>query len=261
MSLGQTRTHVGRNHAVIAPDSHVVAPLVGWRHTEGVVLMSPAMGPTGCGPGFVQTLVHLTEQSVGGPAPAGCERFVYVIHGRADVAGQTLDPGGYAWLNPGDPAPIRGVGEATLWVHEQTYTPHPDHAVPSTLHGHIDHQTAEPFQGDPAARLAKLLPEQDGFDLEINRFTFDPGAALPLVESHVNEHGLLMTHGQGVYRLGTGADEHWQTVEAGDAIWMGAYCPQWFGCLGKAPATYLYSKNVRRSALPCSTAPDPTAPM
>ena len=46
------------------------------------------------------------------------------------------------------------------------------------------------------------------------------------------EHGLLMLSGQGVYRLG----DDWHPVRAGDVIWMGAYCPQWFVAMGKEPA-------------------------
>ena len=32
--------------------------------------------------------------------------------------------------------------------------------------------------------------------------TYDPGAALSMVEIHVMEHGLLMLEGGGIYRLG-----------------------------------------------------------
>jgi (S)-ureidoglycine aminohydrolase len=56
------------------------------------------------------------------------------------------------------------------------------------------------------------------------------------------EHGLLMLEGQGVYRLG----ESWYPVQAGDCIWMGPYCAQWFVASGKRPARYLYYKDVNR---------------
>jgi (S)-ureidoglycine aminohydrolase len=38
-------------------------------------------------------------------------------------------------------------------------------------------------------------------------------------------------------------------VHAGDFIWMRAYCPQWFGALGKKPAKYLIYKDWRRHRL------------
>ena len=243
---GHTRAHVGRNHAVVAPDSHVVAPLHGWTNTEGVVLISPAMGPDGCGPGIVQTLVHLTPDSVWQP-DASAQRFFYVLEGEVSVDGQPVGPDGYAWLPPGDTATPTCSGSATLMAFTKPYVALPGTETPGRFVGHINDVTAEPFMGDPAARLAKLLPQEPGFDLEVNRFTFDPGAVLPLVESHVNEHGLYMLEGQGLYRLGTGTETTWAPVQQGDAIWMGAFCPQWFCCFGKGPATYLYSKDVNRS--------------
>jgi (S)-ureidoglycine aminohydrolase len=52
-------------------------------------------------------------------------------------------------------------------------------------------------------------------------FFYQPGTALPFVETHIMEHGLLMLAGAGIYRLG--AD--WYPVQAGDVIWMAPYCP------------------------------------
>jgi (S)-ureidoglycine aminohydrolase len=65
------------------------------------------------------------------------------------------------------------------------------------------------------------------------------------VETHFVEHGLLMLDGGGVYRL----DDNWYPVAAGDVIWMGPYCPQWFGALGATPARYLIYKNWNRDPL------------
>ena len=81
--------------------------------------------------------------------------------------------------------------------------------------------------------------------MAVNIFTYDPGAALPFVETHVMEHGLLMLAGAGVYRL----EDEWYPVQAGDVIWMAPFCPQWFVALGTEPAIYIYYKNVNRSPL------------
>jgi len=51
-----------------------------------------------------------------------------------------------------------------------------------------------------------------------------------------------MLEGEGIYRLG----ECWYPVKAGDFIWMRAFCPQWFGALGKVPAKYLIYKDWNR---------------
>ena len=102
-----------------------------------------------------------------------------------------------------------------------------------------------PFLGDPAANLQVLLPNEPAFDMAVNIFAYQPGGHLPFVEIHIMEHGLVMLSGEGVYRL----EDSWYPVRAGDAIWMGPYCAQWFVAMGKVPARYLYYKDVNRSAL------------
>jgi len=87
-----------------------------------------------------------------------------------------------------------------------------------------------------------LLPENPGFDFAVNTMTYQPGAALSMVEAHVMEHGLLMLAGGGIYRLG----DRWYPVTTGDFIWMAPWCPQWFGALGKKPAKYLIYKDWNR---------------
>ncbi len=82
------------------------------------------------------------------------------------------------------------------------------------------------------------------YDFAVNTMTYDPGAALSMVEIHVMEHGLLMLEGGGIYKL----SDSWYPVEAGDFIWMAPYCPQWFGALGKRPAKYLIYKDWRQAS-------------
>ena len=57
------------------------------------------------------------------------------------------------------------------------------------------------------------------------------------------EHGLLMLGGSGTYRLG----DDWRRVETGDFVWMGPFCPQWFGADETGEAKYLIYKDVNRS--------------
>ncbi|MEM9883315.1 MAG: (S)-ureidoglycine aminohydrolase [Planctomycetota bacterium] len=248
----QTRTRIAADHALITPDGHVVAPLVGWSDTQGVVLVSPSMGHAPREPRFTLTLVHAERRSTAFPPLPGVQRFVYVLEGAVRVNGETLGPDAYAWLPPPEnaasPHTLKPTEAGRLLVVEQPYDPLPDTPAPAAVLGHADDRPAEPFLGDPHARLAHLLPDETdpAFDLAVNRFTFDPGAKLPFVETHHNEHGLYLQHGAGVYRLGSGDDTLWAPVTAGDAIWMAAYCPQWFNNTGDAPATYLYTKNVNR---------------
>ena len=114
--------------------------------------------------------------------------------------------------------------------------------APPAVHGYVADIPAEPFLGNDNARLQTLLPIDSRYDLAMNIFTYQPGATLPFVETHIMEHGLLMLAGQGVYRL----DENYYPVSVGDAIWMAPFCPQWFVAMGDEPASYLYYKDVHR---------------
>ena len=75
--------------------------------------------------------------------------------------------------------------------------------------------------GDEALRVRSLMPDGPAYDFAVNTMTYDPGAALSMVEIHVMEHGLLMLEGGGIYRLG----DAWYPVEAGDFIWMARLLP------------------------------------
>ena len=121
----------------------------------------------------------------------------------------------------------------------------PGIAKPAALVGHARDVKGQPFLGNEDARLQVLLPDQPAFDMAVNIFTYQPGATLPFVETHIMEHGMLILSGQGIYRL----DNDWYPVKAGDVIWLGAYCPQWFVAMGKTPASYIYYKDVNRDPM------------
>jgi (S)-ureidoglycine aminohydrolase len=238
--FGSTRSRFCRDHALIAPDSFVRAPLPGWERTEGIVLVAPAMGAR-----FTQYLAILTPGGAAGPTLPGVERVVYVLEGEVAVAGKTLRSGGFAYFPPGAEMGLRTPTATRLNVFEKRYQPVPGVAPPRLLLGQEQDVEGSPFLGDPDALLRTLLPQDRSFDLAVNVFTYRPGATLPMVEVHVMEHGLLMLEGQGVYRL----SDAWYPVQAGDAIWMSAFCPQWFVAMGKGPARYLYYKDVNRDPL------------
>ena len=171
---------------------------------------------------------------------------MYVESGEAllEAGGRTsrLGAGGYAWLPPGMAHALRTETDAKLIVFEHGYQPLTDGKAPNIVVGQEQKVEDAPFQGDPDARLKFLLPDDPAFDMAINIFTYQPGAALPQAEVHVMEHGLSMLAGAGIYRLG----DSWYPVQKGDVIWMAPYCPQWFVAMGKTPARYLYYKDVNR---------------
>jgi (S)-ureidoglycine aminohydrolase len=237
-----TRSSIRRNHALIAPESHVKSPLPGWSNAQGISLIGPPLGAR-----FVQYLALIEPGGTTGAALPGVARFLYVIDGEVELAdAQTrLLAGGYAYIPPDHPSNGRAIVSTRLLVIEKPYVALPSVPRPKLLTNHVDQLTATPFLGDHDALLKKLLPDELAFDFEVNLFTFAPGASLPMVEVHIMEHGLLLLSGQGIYRL----DDYWYPVEAGDTIWMGAFCPQWFVAIGKAPARYLYYKDVNRDPL------------
>jgi (S)-ureidoglycine aminohydrolase len=243
--FGSTRSSVRRDHALIAPDSFVRSPPPGWHNTEGVILISPRLGAR-----FTQYLALMQEGGASAPALPGVERFVYVLEGEitltcAPGCEETLKEGGYLFLPADVDYPLRARKASKLNVFEKRYVSRQEDGFLKPVFGQEQDEEGKPFLGDPDALLKTLLPDSPLLDLAVNVFTFRPGAALPMVEVHVMEHGLLMLEGQGVYRLA----DAWYPVRQGDVIWMAPYCPQWFVAMGKGPARYLYYKDVNRDPL------------
>jgi (S)-ureidoglycine aminohydrolase len=233
-----------RNHALITPESHVQSPLPGWRGASGIILIAPQLGAR-----FIQYFALLEPGGKSGPPAPGVERFFFVQEGVVELCSsagaQQLEAGGYAFCPPDYSAEVRAIAASRLLVFEKRFVPLPGVAAPEAVVGHEQEIAAAPFLGDPAAMLKYLLPPSPAADMEVNLFAFAPGASLPLTEVHVMEHGLLLLEGQGIYRL----DDRWYPVQAGDVIWMGPFCPQWFAAIGKQPARYLYYKDVNRDPL------------
>ena len=242
--LGQTRSVFKREYALIAPDSHVPAPLVSWRVDGvlalGVVLIAPVMGAR-----FSQTLVTLVPGQATLQSAPEIERFIYVMGGAMQWQAQKLESGSYLYLPPGVGAEF-GVGEpGQLLVFEKRFVARAGEPLPEIVCGREAEIEDAPFLGDPDARLKLLLPDVPAFDMAVNIFTYQPGATLPFVETHVMEHGLWMLEGEGIYRL----SEDWHSVAQHDTIWMASFCPQWFAATGKVPSRYLYYKDVNRAVL------------
>jgi (S)-ureidoglycine aminohydrolase len=243
--FGHTRARVAARHALITPENHVNSVLPGVQGAMAVVLVNEAMSAR-----FAQTL--LTFSAGGGAAlPAGeVETCGFFQSGgalvRAGGEEHHCGAGGYFFAPAGAAWSLENPEEGTrLVLFQKRYAPLAGTPPPAALFGDLRRVAGGPFLGDPAANLQVLLPEDPAWDMAVNVFTYQPGGHLPFVEVHVMEHGLLMLSGAGVYRL----EDCWYPVQAGDAIWMGPYCAQWFVAMGKTPASYLYYKDVNRAAL------------
>jgi (S)-ureidoglycine aminohydrolase len=243
--FGQSRTRIAARHALIAPDGHVKSNVPGIIGAATIVLINETMGAR-----FAQLLLTF---EAGGRAELGANEIetagyfetgggTVTIEGakskRCAAGGFFFAPAGATWAIT---TPANGT-RVTLF--QKRFVPLTGAAAPAPIIGDARKVKGQPFLGDPDARLQVLLPDRPELDLAMNIFTYQPGATLPFVETHVMEHGLLMLAGQGVYRL----EDAWYPVAAGDVIWMGSFCPQWFVAMGKTPASYLYYKDVTRAA-------------
>ncbi len=241
-NLGHTRSSHRRDHLLQTPDTFVRAPLPGMAGGTAVIHIAPAGGA-----GFTQYTAELAPEGTLGPTTA--QRFVYVLEGSVDLATassfQRLSAGGYVYLPVGAAHTITAIQTPRLAVIERHYETLQGVPVPSVFIGNENTVAAVPLAGDADLEVRSLVPDSPGFDFAVNTMTYQPGAALSMVEVHVMEHGLLMLEGGGIYRLG----DNWYPVTAGDFIWMGPYCPQWFGALGKTPAKYLIYKDWNRHPL------------
>jgi (S)-ureidoglycine aminohydrolase len=180
---------------------------------------------------------------------AGAQRFLYVLEGsirvEADHSKAELGPCSYAYLPEGLGHRVAGSRASRVVVIEKAYQPLESVNPPQLILSSEDAVTSHPLGDDPDLQVKCLLPETSSFDFAVNTMTYQPGAALSMVEMHVMEHGLLMLEGGGIYRLG----DSWYPVVAGDFIWMAPWCPQWFGAIGKVPAKYLIYKDCNRHPL------------
>ncbi len=87
-------------------------------------------------------------------------------------------------------------------------------------------------------------PDDIRHDMHVNIVTFQPGGVIPFAETHVMEHGLYVLQGKAVYHL----NQNWIEVEAGDYMWLRAFCPQACYAGGPQPFRYLLYKDVNRHA-------------
>ena len=240
--LGQTRSKRRASYLLQTPDTFIRTQIPGAAKASVIVHISPAMGA-----GFTQYTAEFEPHGTLGDA-AG-QRFVYVLEGSLTLCAgsQThrLSSDEYAYIPAAEKHSLVANETARAAVIEQPYRAVEGLAPPILLVGRESSVAAQPLMGDPDLSVRGLLPDTMAFDFAVNTMTYQPGAALAMVEIHVMEHGLLMLEGGGIYRL----DDDWHPVTAGDFIWMAPYCPQWFGALGKTPAKYLIYKDCNRHPL------------
>ena len=220
-----------------------------WEKTRAWILARPLSG-------FAETFAqYILEVAPGGgseqPEPdAGAEGVLFVTGGDIvlTLAGteHRLAAGGYAYIPP-----------ATLWaLHNRGAGPATFHWIRKSYNALPGVKAPEAFVTNEAEIVPTPMPGTDGrwsttrfvdpydvrYDMHVNIVTFEPGAVIPFCETHVMEHGLYVLEGKAVYRL----NRDWVEVEAGDFIWLRAFCPQACYAGGPGPFRYLLYKDVNR---------------
>jgi (S)-ureidoglycine aminohydrolase len=241
--LGQTRSSQQRNHLLLTPDTFVRTTLPGMRKCAAIVHAGTASGA-----GFTEYTAEFEANGLLGSTFV--QRFVYLIEGELSVElngkATQLRPRGYTYIPEGLSHTITSTKPSRAAVIEKSYEHLDGVSVPHAIVSSEDEVASQPLNDDADLQVKCLLPDEASFDFAVNTMVYQPGAALSMVEMHVMEHGLIMLEGGGIYRLG----DAWYPVTAGDFIWMGPWCPQWFGAIGKVPAKYLIYKNWNRHPLP-----------
>ena len=243
--LVHTRTRVTQRYALMPLEGFPISRLPSCPEAEVRVLASPAIGAE-----FVQMLIDLPagKSLPLNPQPE-VENFYCVLsgHGRVRDGGAThsIEPGSFGLVPPGADIQFTGGDSLRLLTLQKRHEPARGIEMFKSVHGNQSRVEKKVWADNPHSLLQTLIPDEMTYDLAVNIFTFDPGFGLPIVETHVMEHGLYFLEGKGLYYLGG----EWMEVAADDFIWMGPYCPQSFYATGPKPSRYIYYKNVNREIL------------
>src|SRR5437867_3082295 len=218
----------------------VTSNIPGWSKTRAWIIARPI-------PGFTSTFSeHAMEVAPGGgsdhpEAERGVESVLFVTEGRLELnlssREHDLELGSYVYVPVGATWSIhnRAPYKANfLWVRK-AYEPLAGHEPKSVVVREQDVKpTPMPDTNGAWATTRFVDPDDLGYDMHVNIVTFEPGASIPFAETHVMEHGIYVLEGKAVYRL----NDDWVEVEAGDFIWLRAFCPQ--ACYAGGPGKFRY---------------------
>lgn len=220
-----------------------------WDKTRAWILARPLSG-------FAETFSQkIMEVAPGGgsdrPEPdPEAQGVLFVVEGELTVSiggsDHVLSPGGYAYLPPscGWTAHNRGSVPARFhWIRKR-YEKVDGLDMPDPVFTSDADVAPTPMPGTEGkwATTRFVDPADLRHDMHVTIVTFEPGAVIPFLETHVMEHGLYVLEGKAVYRL----NGDWVEVEAGDFMWLRAFCPQACYAGGPGRFRYLLYKDVNR---------------
>ena len=210
--------------------------------------------------GFAETFSHYiaeVQPDGGSDRPetqTGVEAVLFVVEGALaltiDGVSHDMSEGGYAYLPMGVQWQLRNASDKPVRFHwiRKAYQEVDGIALPEAF---VTNETSIAPTGMPGtegkwATTRFVDPTDLRHDMHVTIVTFEPGAVIPFAETHVMEHGLYVLEGKAVYRL----NQDWVEVEAGDYMWLRAFCPQACYAGGPGKFRYLLYKDVNRHMPP-----------
>ena len=155
-----------------------------------------------------------------------------------------MTPGGYAFIPPASNWSVRNHSSKAVRFHwiRKAYDSVDGLDAPDPLVLNENDITPSQMPGTDGkwATTRFVDPSDLRHDMHVTIVTFEPGAVIPFAETYVMEHGLYVLEGKAVYRL----NQDWVEVEAGDYMWLRAFCPQACYAGGPGPFRYLLYKDV-----------------
>ncbi len=227
----------------------VTSMLPHWSGARAWILARPM---TGFAETFAQYIVELDcNGGSDDPEPdQGAEAVLFVTSGEMEleIAGVShrLSCGSYAYLPPASGWRLwnRGDQPATFHWIRKAYECVQGIDAPDAFvtHEQAVAPVAMPDTNGAWATTRFVDPADMRHDMAVNIVSFQPGGVIPFEETHVMEHGLYVLEGKAVYKLNT----DWVEVEAGDFMWLRAFCPQACYAAGPGVFRYLLYKDVNR---------------
>ncbi len=248
-----TGRSVFRNSYAIVPGSVltdiVTSQIPFWSDARFWVLARPMSG-------FSETFSqYIAELQPGGGSDnpetsSEAEAVLFVVAGNVTltVDGETdhLEEGGYAYIPPGSQWTLWNKTKDAAKFHwiRKKYHPVEGIEIPTAFvsNDKLVQPTPMPDTDGKWATSRFVDPMDMRHDMHVNIVTLDSGAVIPFLETHVMEHGLYVLQGKAVYKL----NEDWIEVEAGDFLWLRAFCPQACYAGGPDKFRYLLYKDVNR---------------
>lgn len=220
-----------------------------WDKTRAWVLARPLSG-------FAETFSqYIMEVAPGGgsqkPEPnPEAEAVLFVVEGTLTLTikdkTHTMEEGGYAYLPAGETWTVLNKADTHVRFHwiRKAYEKVEGLGLPDA------------FVTNEKDIAPSVMPDTNGVwsttrfvdmtdlrhDMHVTIVNLEPGGVIPFAETHVMEHGLYVLEGKAVYRL----NDDWVEVEAGDFMWLRAFCPQACYAGGPRRFRYLLYKDVNR---------------